>query len=460
MEAMSGNQYYQMFEDSYGRITNPPGGGGSIKADPSVIPPPTPNSIYDTASQQGYGTSSGAPSPAVAAAPGANWGGYTGSELDFPSPASMGGMATIPTTAYSAAATAANGGRYPGVTNENSGRFPNDLSAAPSPYQPHDYYSHQNYAGLNAQSASSHSPTGGNSSSWQQPGNPFEIKSESGSGSHLPDQVGTTLNDHVTTTSGFYGYGAAGMAPSPGSGPHPPAPMSTSPSLSMHSDFGGDPSGEGDNNSRGAPNKRGAKTAGRPSSTTPSSSSQSGRGGKRKKVESSVVQDPEIKAVKDKERRHSNNTRERIRIKDINEALCELGRVCRSLKMKNINTTAIGGQNVNGNDDKPQTKLGILNTAVEVITALEREVRERNLNTSALAIRQTSSASSPVVQQQPAPAMHPGGGGGQNYHLAGYPGSAATASQSTPSPAGASSNNSRPSSGGSVALNQNGVIAN
>ena len=53
MEAMSGNQYYQMFEDSYGRITNPPGGGGSIKADPSVIPPPTPNSIYDTASQQG-----------------------------------------------------------------------------------------------------------------------------------------------------------------------------------------------------------------------------------------------------------------------------------------------------------------------------------------------------------------------------------------------------------------------
>ena len=106
----------------------------------------------------GYGTSSGAPSPAVTAPPGANWGGYTGSELDFPSPASMGGMATIPTTAYSAAATTANGGRYPGVTNENS-RFPIDHSA-PSPYQPHDYYSHQNYAGINAQGASSHSPTG------------------------------------------------------------------------------------------------------------------------------------------------------------------------------------------------------------------------------------------------------------------------------------------------------------
>ena len=53
--------------------------------------------------------------------------------------------------------------------------------------------------------------------------------------------------------------------------------------------------------------------------------------GKRRKITDQDV-DPQIKAVKDKERRSSNNTRERIRIRDINDALTELGRVCMSLK--------------------------------------------------------------------------------------------------------------------------------
>lgn len=53
----------------------------------------------------------------------------------------------------------------------------------------------------------------------------------------------------------------------------------------------------------------------------------------------------------------------RIRIRDINEALKELGRMCMShLK-----------------SDKPQTKLGILNMAVEVIMTLEQQVRGENL---------------------------------------------------------------------------------
>lgn len=49
----------------------------------------------------------------------------------------------------------------------------------------------------------------------------------------------------------------------------------------------------------------------------------------------------------------------RIRIRDINEALKELGRMC----MTHLKT------------DKPQTKLGILNMAVEVIMSLEQQVR-------------------------------------------------------------------------------------
>lgn len=49
----------------------------------------------------------------------------------------------------------------------------------------------------------------------------------------------------------------------------------------------------------------------------------------------------------------------RIRIRDINEALKELGRMC----MQHLQS------------DKPQTKLGILNMAVEVIMQLEQKVR-------------------------------------------------------------------------------------
>lgn len=52
----------------------------------------------------------------------------------------------------------------------------------------------------------------------------------------------------------------------------------------------------------------------------------------------------------------------RIRIRDINEALKELGRMC----MTHLKT------------DKPQTKLGILNMAVEVIMQLEQQVRGKN----------------------------------------------------------------------------------
>ncbi|XP_050527700.1 protein daughterless isoform X7 [Daktulosphaira vitifoliae] len=82
-------------------------------------------------------------------------------------------------------------------------------------------------------------------------------------------------------------------------------------------------------------------------------------------------EDPELKALREKERRQANNARERIRIRDINEALKELGRMC----MTHLKT------------DKPQTKLGILNMAVEVIMSLEQQVRERNLNPKAACLK-------------------------------------------------------------------------
>ncbi|XP_043255871.1 protein daughterless isoform X2 [Colletes gigas] len=103
-------------------------------------------------------------------------------------------------------------------------------------------------------------------------------------------------------------------------------------------------------------------------------STSQGKGTKRSRRYSSADEDcddPSTKAVREKERRQANNVRERIRIRDINEALKELGRMC----MTHLKT------------DKPQTKLGILNMAVEVIMTLEQQVRERNLNPKAACLK-------------------------------------------------------------------------
>lgn len=77
---------------------------------------------------------------------------------------------------------------------------------------------------------------------------------------------------------------------------------------------------------------------------------------------------PEERERREKERsahlRLANNARERLRVRDINEAFKELGRMCQ----------------MHTKSDKPQTKLTILQQAVQVIVQLEIELRERHMN--------------------------------------------------------------------------------
>ncbi|XP_077471848.1 transcription factor E2-alpha-like isoform X7 [Stigmatopora argus] len=79
----------------------------------------------------------------------------------------------------------------------------------------------------------------------------------------------------------------------------------------------------------------------------------------------------EEKEQRERERRLANNARERVRVRDINEAFRELGRMCQ----------------VHLQSDKAQTKLVILQQAVQVILGLEKQVRGRSASPI---IRQTN----------------------------------------------------------------------
>ncbi|XP_064596094.1 transcription factor 12-like isoform X4 [Liolophura sinensis] len=83
--------------------------------------------------------------------------------------------------------------------------------------------------------------------------------------------------------------------------------------------------------------------------------------------ESDEPEDPEQAAL----RRQANNARERVRVRDINEAFKELGQMV---------TLHVGS-------NQPLTKLMILQHAVNVITSLEQQVRERNLNPKAACLK-------------------------------------------------------------------------
>jgi len=116
-------------------------------------------------------------------------------------------------------------------------------------------------------------------------------------------------------------------------------------------------------------------------------------------IDGDVDKDGFAQGKKDTDRRWTNNQRERVRIRDINEALKELGRIC-STHLKS---------------DKPMTKLGIMNNAVDVIMTLEQQVRERNLNPKVACLKRREEGSSGESWTPPpgsgAPGMMGGPGG-------------------------------------------------
>ncbi|UYV83757.1 TCF4 [Cordylochernes scorpioides] len=93
------------------------------------------------------------------------------------------------------------------------------------------------------------------------------------------------------------------------------------------------------------------------------------------------------------------SSKRQIRVRDINEAFKELGRMC-TMHMKS---------------EKVQTKLGILHNAVELITYLEQQVRERNLNPKIACLKKRDEDKAGNSQQEPgSPAVF--GSTSQAYH--------------------------------------------
>ncbi|XP_030269340.1 transcription factor 12 isoform X10 [Sparus aurata] len=119
------------------------------------------------------------------------------------------------------------------------------------------------------------------------------------------------------------------------------------------------------------------------------------RGGTRTSITEDEDLNPEQKAERERERRMANNARERLRVRDINEAFKELGRMCQ-LHLKS---------------EKPQTKLLILHQAVAVILNLEQQVRERNLNPKAACLKRREEEK-----------VSGGSGDGQQAHTGVHPG--------------------------------------
>ncbi|XP_059159599.1 transcription factor 4-like isoform X3 [Physella acuta] len=140
---------------------------------------------------------------------------------------------------------------------------------------------------------------------------------------------------------------------------------------------GGDKSSKGGSQSGEPPSKR-ARTHGKASSNHEdgydnSIDRSSLKSAANKNAKNSEEEDlsPAAKAERERLRRQANNARERVRVRDINEAFKELGQMV----------------TLHCNSSQPLTKLMVLQQAVNVITSLESQVRERNLNPKAACLK-------------------------------------------------------------------------
>ncbi|EUB64406.1 Transcription factor [Echinococcus granulosus] len=120
---------------------------------------------------------------------------------------------------------------------------------------------------------------------------------------------------------------------------------------------------------------------------------------------------PEQKAEREKSRRQANNARERLRVREINDAFKELGQMInlhtgnsqpltKLMILQQAVTVIMRVRDINDafselgrmcmihlKNDRPQTKLTILQQAVTLITKLEQQVRERNMNPKQACLR-------------------------------------------------------------------------
>ncbi|XP_077082584.1 transcription factor 3b isoform X6 [Siphateles boraxobius] len=237
---------------------------------------------------------------------------------------------------------------------------------------------HADMHGLLGAVSTSSGSMGGLPQTYSNPGLPLSNRHPAMAGSHHDDHACLPPSSTLLQPAHASGTPQPGGAPEGFNNSSLPGGLAHSTHSSNKSDVKNEDK-EDDENSSVADKSEEEKKESKPSRTRPRKevfahqvlSSLSDQGDDLDNEEDDEDLPPELKVEREKERRVANNARERLRVRDINEAFKELGRMCQ-LHLTN---------------DKPQTKLLILHQAVNVILNLEQQVRERNLNPKAACLK-------------------------------------------------------------------------